>query len=43
VEKFYLKNPYAKEALIKQLREEKTLKFLEENAIITEESQADSK
>lgn len=43
VEKFYLKNPYAKEALIKQLREEKTLSFLEEHAIITEESQADSK
>jgi trigger factor len=43
VEKFYLKNPYAKEALIKQLREEKTLRFLEEHAIITEESQADSK
>ncbi len=43
VEKFYLKNPYAKEALIKQLREEKTLRFLEEHAIIVDESEADSK
>jgi len=38
IEKFYLKNPYAKQALIKQLREEKTLSFLEEHAVITEES-----
>jgi trigger factor len=36
VEKFYEKNPYAKEALIKQLKEEKTIKFLEEHATITE-------
>ncbi len=43
VEKFYLKNPYAKEALIKQLREEKTLRFLEEHAIIAEKTGADSK
>ncbi len=38
VEKYYLKNLYAKEALLKQLREEKTLRFLEDHAIITEES-----
>ncbi len=43
VEKFYLKNPYAKEALVKQLREEKTLRFLEEHAIIAEKTEADSK
>lgn len=43
IEKFYMKNPYAKEALIKQLKEEKTLRFLEEHAIITEGSQADGK
>jgi FKBP-type peptidyl-prolyl cis-trans isomerase (trigger factor) len=43
VEKFYEKNSYAKEALIKQLREEKTIKFLAENASITEEPEASSK
>jgi trigger factor len=36
VERFYQKNPYAKEALIKQLKEEKTIKFLVERATITE-------
>jgi trigger factor len=36
VEKFYEKNSYAKEALMKQIREEKTIKFLEDHAKITE-------
>jgi trigger factor len=36
VEKFYEKNSYAKESLIKQIREEKTIKFLEDHAKITE-------
>ncbi len=36
VAKFYEKNSYAKEALIKQLREEKTIKFLVDHAKITE-------
>jgi trigger factor len=35
VEKFYEKNSYAKEALLKQIREEKTIKFLEDHAKIT--------
>lgn len=43
VEGFYLKNHYAKEALLKQIREERTIKFLEERARITEESKDASK
>ncbi len=42
-ERFYQQNAYAKEALIKQLREEKTIKFLEDRAIITEEAKDVSK
>ncbi len=36
VEKFYERNSYAKESLLKQIREEKTIKFLEDHAKITE-------
>ena len=43
VERFYQKNPYAKEGLIKQLKEEKTIKFLEEHATITESAKNTSK
>jgi trigger factor len=43
VEKFYQKNQYAKDSLIKQLKEEKTIKFLEEHATITESAKNTSK
>jgi trigger factor len=39
IENFYLQNKYAREALIKQLKEEKTVQFLLERAIITEDVQ----
>jgi len=39
VEKFYLQNTYARESLIKQLKEEKAIQFLMERAVITEDSQ----
>ena len=39
VEKFYLQNTYARESLIKQLKEEKAIQFLIERAVITEDSQ----
>jgi trigger factor len=42
VENFYLRNTYAREALIKQLKEEKTIRFLLDRAIIKEESQGNS-
>lgn len=41
VEKFYMKNPYAREALAKQLREVKTISFLQERAKLTETKSAD--
>jgi trigger factor len=39
VEKFYLQNTYARESLVKQLKEEKAIQFLMERAIISEETQ----
>lgn len=39
VENFYLQNTYAREAVIKQLKEEKTIQFLLERATITEDVQ----